>query len=92
MADNGTSRGTKGYVILMWLALPALLIFLVLASRSVVHYSQSGPNGSLDQIATLKVDAGNSGRLIPPTLFGVFFEVRCQIMFLGDDRIRIRSA
>lgn len=46
MVDNVLTEGTQGYMILMWLAMPTLSIFLVLASWFVVHYSEHGGNKS----------------------------------------------
>ncbi|CAM6106507.1 unnamed protein product [Calypogeia fissa] len=60
--------------VLMWLALQCLFIVAVVAARSSLLPNSWTGNGDQDQIATLKVDAGDPGRLIPSTLFGVFFE------------------
>jgi hypothetical protein len=68
-----------------WLALSSFLIFGVVATRAALRPDPAnGVNEIVDQIATLKVDAGHSGRQMPPTLFGIFFEVHTIYFIIQD--------
>jgi hypothetical protein len=76
MAAIVSSRLERTIAMLKWLALSSFLIFGVVATRAALRPDPAnGENEIIDQIATLKVDAGHSGRQMPPTLFGIFFEV-----------------
>ncbi|KAL2613771.1 hypothetical protein R1flu_025463 [Riccia fluitans] len=54
---------------------PPLALFAAFVIYETFNYSSSGySNDFQNQILTLEVQANDSGRLIPETLFGIFFE------------------